>query len=62
MRITHCLLLTSLFGLGFVSAPGCGGSNEAEVAPRTQAEIEAYKQDAYGAEEEEDSETPDEDE
>ena len=56
MRITHCVLLTSLFGLCIVSALGCGGSNEAEVAPRTQAEIEAYKQDAYGAEEEEDAE------
>ena len=35
-------------------ASGCS-SNEAEVAPRTQSEIEAYKQDAYGAEEEEDA-------
>ena len=58
MRITLSILLASLMGFCFLSATGCS-SDKAEVAPRTQSEIEAYKQDAYGAEEEMDAEGDD---
>ncbi len=49
MRLTNCFLFA--FVICFASTSGCG-TREATVAPRTQDEIEAYKADAYGAEEE----------
>lgn len=43
-------LLGLMLGLGGgLMTVGCG-PQEAEVAPRTEEEIEAYKRDAYGAE------------
>lgn len=47
-------------GLLLIGSGGCGPS-EATVAPRTDAEIEAYKAEVYGAEEE-DSAAAEEDE
>ncbi len=46
-----CLSLVFL-ALGLVAMPGCGGSNEATVAPRSAEEVEAYKAEVYAAEEE----------
>jgi hypothetical protein len=61
MRFPHYLLSLFLLGLCLNATTGCGGSGQPEVAPRTQSEIEAYKEQAYGAEEEMDAEE-DEDE
>ncbi|MEM9365262.1 MAG: hypothetical protein AAGD07_04640 [Planctomycetota bacterium] len=38
------------------SVPGCGSSSVPEVAPRSDAEVEAYKAEVYAAEEESDAE------
>ena len=54
MRLTHSILLASLFGLCLLFAPGCGSSNEATVAPRTADQIAAYEAEVYAAEEEDD--------
>ena len=54
MRLSTSTLALFLFGFVMLSAPGCGGSDQATVAPRTEDEIEAYKADVYAAEEEDD--------
>ncbi len=55
MRLLNCVLFAFAFSLCAFSMPGCS-SNTAEVAPRTEDEIEEYKRQAYGAEEESQSE------
>ncbi len=45
--------------LGLLALPGCGGKQEAAVAPRTADEVEAYKAEVYGAEEESQAEQED---
>jgi hypothetical protein len=56
-------LLSSLslvaFSLSLLALPGCGGRQEAVVAPRTADEVEAYKAEVYGAEEESQAEQQD---
>ena len=51
-----------LCSLGLLALPGCGGKQEAAVAPRTADEVEAYKAEVYGAEEESQAEQEDDDE
>lgn len=58
MRTSLFCLSLILVGTGFLVTSGCGG-NDAEVAPRTDAEVAEYKKQVYGAEEEEDAEGDD---
>ncbi|QEG02451.1 hypothetical protein Mal15_65720 [Stieleria maiorica] len=51
MRFFRDSFFIVLFGFPFVSAGGCGGSNEPTMAPRTEEQIQAYKEDVYAAEE-----------
>ena len=59
MRAFLCSLSLVVGSLSLLALPGCGGSKEAAVAPRTADEIEAYKAEVYGAEEESQSEQQD---
>ncbi len=56
MRLSTSLLWLLFVGFVSLSAPGCGSSDQATVAPRTEDEVAAYKAEVYGAEEEMDSE------
>lgn len=61
MRLVNGFLLVFLLAFAFALNAGCGsGSNQAEVAPRTAEEVEAYKADVYAAEEEDEATTAEE--
>ena len=55
MRLIRDGFFVIFAGTLFVCSTGCS-SNEATVAPRTEEEIAAYKEDVYAAEEEDDAE------
>ena len=60
MRFSPLFGFACLLALLMSFTPGCGGgSGEAEVAPRTAEEVEAFKAEVYGAEEEMDAEADD---
>ena len=60
MRLLRDSFFLLFIGTLLISSPGCGGRSEPTVAPRTDEEIQAYKDEVYGAEEE-DSAAADED-
>jgi hypothetical protein len=61
MRLSYLFGFAFLFAFVMLVTPGCGGgSGEPEVAPRTAEEVEAFKAEVYGAEEEMDAEAEDE--
>ena len=61
MRSLLCVLSLVVCSMSLLALPGCGGKDEAAVAPRTADEVEAYKAEVYAAEEEEQAELEDED-
>ncbi|MCO8124442.1 hypothetical protein NHH03_22070 [Stieleria sp. TO1_6] len=55
MRIQWLCLGLFCIGPMLFAVTGCGRGSEATVAPRSAEEVEAYKQQVYGAEEEDSS-------
>ncbi|MCS7468907.1 hypothetical protein NZK35_19820 [Stieleria sp. ICT_E10.1] len=51
MRLFRDSFFCLFIGTVFVCPVGCGGSTEPSMEPRTEAEIQAYKDEVYGAEE-----------
>lgn len=51
MRMIRVSFFCWFIGTLFLCPVGCGSSTEPSMEPRTEAEIQAYKDEVYGAEE-----------